>query len=105
MDIPMLPELVAAAEDRTLGRAEFVTIRITLFCGIDGDVTLHRLHDGLQQSDHWDSLCRPFRSYHKDIVVPHATESSIPLVVLCEPFTELAKPADGEHDGALRARP
>jgi hypothetical protein len=88
MDADPVIALETAGDDKTLGNAKFVTMRLTLFGNLERDLPMQRLHTALRDTDHWNSLCKPFRSFHKDIVIPYAAESSLPFIVQCEPFED-----------------
>jgi hypothetical protein len=90
-----------AAADATLGTATGIGLRILFFqdhrvqrgrrrAKLEREeiplATLRRLlrhHPAIH-----DALCTPITSWHNDIVTPYGTDSTLPLVVLCEPFGE-----------------
>jgi GNAT superfamily N-acetyltransferase len=99
-----------ASQDDILGTADGIGLRMTFFqsnlgSGREGrprsrsselrEVPLQALRGALEEEVDdkrlGDALSASVESFHSDIVTPYATESSLPLTVLCEPFADVGK--------------
>lgn len=94
IELQHISSLVPARYDEVMAHANSISLRFTFLEAHKHEIRLKKLRSLLDQTGLKKLLSRPVASFHRDIVSPYATESGLPLVVLCEPFRKF--PASGE---------
>ena len=105
------PLEVPARYDHTLGQADAITIRLTFLAHYLRDLGVAPISDTKEvRADTWGDirlgdlepeaggnlitpshllrLSEPFGSFHRDITIPYASGSNLPLVIQCQMFRE-----------------